>query len=142
MYDIVSGEKPAPPPLPGTRQTTSNTLYASRGDTIQHPNAATTLDVQAPPYSPDGLEADAEYVSSKCLRITCLSILVVVSLFLAIVAVVLVMLLWFGVYVPNAATVTVCPNTVSVQPVVGTVSLVPSPTETCSCQSEVFIFCC
>lgn len=104
MYDVVPGDKHGapPPPLPEARKTTPNTMYATRGETL-HPNTTLEKNMTAA-YSQDGIEADIDHMSSKCLRVTCLSILVVASLFLAIVAVVLVLLLWFGVYVPQATT--------------------------------------
>ena len=143
MYDVVPGEKP--PRLPDARQTTPNTLYASRGETLSHPTA--TLEMQ--PYSTDNAaEVDVDYVSSKCLRVLCLSILVVVSLFLAIVAVVLVMLLWFGVYTPDYTCPTISSPTT--QPQTGSTQPSESPSEspiTCTCPGEslytcfVYLFC-
>ena len=135
MYDIVSGEKP--PRLPDARQTTPNMLYASRGETLSHPT--TTLEMQ--PYSADtAAEVDVDYVSSKCLRVLCLSILVVVSLFLAIVAVVLVMLLWFGVYTPDYTCPTVSSPTTQPQPQTGSTQPSESPI-TCTCPGESLYTC-
>ena len=137
MYDVVPGEKSSH--LPDPRQTTPNTLYASRGETLSHPTA--TLEMQS--YSADNTaEVDVDYVSSKCLRVLCLSILVVVSLFLAIVAVVLVMLLWFGVYTPDYT----CPTTSSptTQPQLGSSPPTESPT-TCICPGKslyLYVFTC
>jgi hypothetical protein len=131
MYDIVPGEKESRPPLPEPRKTTSNSLYATRGDTIHHPHAASTLDSHVISYSPEGLEADEDSNSSKCLRITCLSILVAISLFLAIVAVILVMLLWFGVYIPPQGS-TGPSNCPSVDLQSGIVSATSSPVS-CIC---------
>lgn len=145
MYDIVQGEKP--PRLPDARQTTPNTLYISRGETLSHPT--TTLEMQSP-SADNAAEVDVDYVSSKCLRVLCLSILVVVSLFLAIVAVVLVMLLWFGVYTPDYTCPTVSSPTT--QPQTGSSQPTESPT-TCVCPGEslllffhlfvcIYLFCC
>ena len=103
------------------------------------------LEMNPPEYSSDGLEAEIDYMSSKCLRVTCLSILVMISLFLAIVAVVLVLLLWFGVYGPTAEA---CSSSGpgasnSNQAVTGgtyTTSLVPSPSPSqCLCPSELMM---
>ena len=143
MYDSVPGEKQRPPPLPEARKTTSNTMYATRGDTL-HPTS-TMLEMNPPDYSSDGLEAEIDYMSSKCLRVTCLSILVMISLFLAIVAVVLVLLLWFGVYGPTTAACSSSGPTNSNQAVTGgtyTTSLVtptPSSPSQCVCPSELMM---
>ncbi|XP_003382989.1 PREDICTED: uncharacterized protein LOC100632103 isoform X2 [Amphimedon queenslandica] len=134
VYDSVPGEKQRPPPLPEARKTTSNTMYATRGDTL-HPTS-TMLEMNPPEYSSDGLEAEIDYMSSKCLRVTCLSILVMISLFLAIVAVVLVLLLWFGVYGPAAEACSSSGTSNSNQAVTGgayTTTIVPTPSSPSQC---------
>ena len=126
MYDSVPGNPQekvnSPPPLPDTRRVTPNALYASRGDTL-HPQT-----MEKPTFTNE-VEPEIEYNdgnSSSCLRVCLLSFLVVVSLFLAIVAVILVMILWFGVYTPEAN----CPNemTASTDPVIGTTNPTTDPT--------------
>ena len=93
---VVDAEKPAPPP---GRRTTTNVIYEPSTDN-RHPGRTSTITKGElePEYKDDS--------SSNCLRTCFLSILVIVSLFLAIVAVVLVLLLWFNVIDP-----TECPST-------------------------------
>ena len=109
-------------------------MYATRGETL-HPNTTLNMSTNPPDYTSDGLEAEID-MSSKCLRVTCLSIFVMVSLFLAIVAVVLVLLLWFGVYTPNT-NCTVSSGT-SGEAVTGGISTsTPTPTP-CVCPCKYF----
>ena len=124
-----------PPPLPEARKTTFNTMYATRGDTL-HPTSTKI-------NSRDRLGAKIDYMSIKCLRVTYLSIFVVISLFLAIVAVVLVLLLWFGVYGPTAETCSSSKLYASKSNEAVTeayMSLVPSPSlSQCLCPSELIM---
>ena len=136
MYDFVPGnqekgplENPAPHPPPG-RRTTTNTIYESSCGTL-HPQ---TLPIG---YSNGEVEPEVEYEeesSAGCVRTCVLSLLVVVSLFLAVVAVVLVLLLWFGVIDPSQ-----CPaeaSTVATEAVTGT------DTPGCNCESKRYGIIC
>ena len=160
MYDCVPGNPQekinSPPPLPDTRRVTPNALYASRGDTL-HPQT-----MEKPTFTNE-VEPEIEYNdgnSSSCFRVCLLAFLVIVSLFLAIVAVILVMILWFGVYTPEAN----CSSemTASTDPVIGTTDPTTDPTadpttdpttdptidptmipivENCNCSGESIITC-
>ena len=128
MYDVVGKEKAGkevsnldPPPLPpstsypssgGTRHTTSNTLYVSHGDTLTHPVATLEKSTFSGPVESEIEDSMGDTDSFKCFRVVCLSLLVMVSLLMACVAVVLVLLLWFGVFVPDNA----CPTTTTTAP--------------------------
>ncbi len=130
MYDFVPGgtqekelEK-APLPPPG-RRTTTNTIYEPSAGTLGHPQTLSRG------YSNGEGEHEAEYdeeeSSSHCVRTCLLSLFVIVSLFLAVIAVVLVLLLWFGVIDP-----TVCPTAA---PLVVTSESSATDSPACSCES-------
>ena len=140
MYDFVPGqdnkimeEKPAPPP---GRRTTNNITYEHANPvTVQHPQAMSRN------HSNGDVEAEPDFEdegSSSCLRTCFLSIVVMISLCLAIIAVVLVLLLWFRVIdtqqeCPTAAAITNPPmgNTGTDE------TTTEASTSNCDCGSEL-----
>ena len=139
MYDFVPGgqdtkkgeelEKPAPPP---GRRTTTNVIYEPSSGTL-HPQTMSRSGYSNGEVEP---EMDYEEATSSCLRICLLSILVVVSLFLAIVAVVLVLLLWFGVTNPQECPTTTAPVVMTSS--VGSGTAASSTGSSCSCEGMRF----
>lgn len=117
-YDLVQNG-PIPPPLPGPRRVTSNPVYETRGSTFSHP---ATLDHHQHSRYTGETEMEPDYKEGnpkkRCLLVF-LSILVAVGLLMALAAVTLVLLMWFGVHVPRCS--------VSSQTVTG---------NNCSCPSE------
>ena len=119
-YDVVPDNSVHhPPPLPGPRRNTTNPVYETRGNTFSHP---ATLNSRQPRYAGETeIEPDFKEEGNprrRCLLV-CLSILVAVGLILSLAAVALVLLMWFGVYVPG------CPMTETVV-----------QSNNCSCPSE------
>ena len=123
-YDVVPDKSDHPPPLPGPRLVTTNPVYETKGNTFSHP--ATLTHRQDPPCTKDR-ESELDYKEGTVWRpcmLICLSVLVAVGLVLAVAAVSLVLVMWFGVHVPG------CPEVVpTMEPVTGNNS-------NCSCQSE------
>ena len=98
-YDTVPTN--SAPPLPNPRRTVANPVYETRGNTFTHP---TTLDHHQQPRFMGETEIEPDYKERnpmKCFLLTCLAILVAAGLALAITAVALVLLMWFGVHVPG-----------------------------------------
>ena len=130
VYDFVPGqdskimeEKPVPPP---GRRTTTNTTYEHCPGTV-HPQAT------ARNHDNGNIEVEPDYEdegSSSCLRTCVLSILVIFSLCLAILAVVLVLLLWFRVIDTQQECPTVATVTTTVAANTG------DSTSNCPCESE------
>lgn len=140
MYDIVPGgqnahvkqetisEKPAPPP---DRRVTTNTIYEPSSGTV-HPQTLPTG------YTLNGdTDVETEFVddsSSSCLRTVCLSLMVGVSLFLAVIAVALVLLLWFGVIDTSTPD---CPTSSETITMTTSPPVVTEPLEgSCSCSGK------
>ena len=101
-YDVVPDTSAHhPPPLPGPRRVTTNPVYETRGSTFSHP---VTLDHRQQPRYTGETEMEPDYKEGnprrRCLLV-CLSILVAVGLILSLAAVALVLLMWFGAYVPG-----------------------------------------